>query len=206
MELTIEQIRENSRRFKEIFTANVINKGIQGGDKFLDYLENETDFFTAPASTRYHLCCEGGLCQHSLNVYKELIHQVSAIGEDKIETGRADKMASYTIVALLHDICKVDFYKVSKRNKKDEATGKWYSVPYYEVDEKDCVGYHGPKSQLIISEYIKLTKEESVAIMNHMGPFDRPSGDYSLTNAYSMYPFALITFFADMAASNIDET
>ena len=161
-------------------------KGInrEGMDKLIEFLES-SDFFKAPASTRYHGAWEGGLLEHSMKVYEIL----------KTKTQDSD---SVKIVALLHDICKVNFYKTDFRNVKNN--GVWEQVPYYTVEDTIPYG-HGEKSVMMISEFIKLTSEEKYAIRWHMG-FTEPKELYgTLGQAYKKYPLALLTFEADLEAT-----
>ena len=103
------------------------------------------------------------------------------------------------IVALLHDICKVNFYKVDYRNAKNEL-GVWEKVPYYTVEDTIPYG-HGEKSVMMITEYIKLTPEEKYAIRWHMG-LSEPKELYgTMSIAFSKYPLALILFEADLEAT-----
>ena len=128
----------------------------------LEYIRR-SDFYTAPASTHYHLSCEGGLLQHSLNVLDALRGLLMKEPDGKDEAGNpkvkyhyvvADKFVatfpqdSVIITALLHDICKTFFYTTSTRNAKNEKTGKWEKVPYYTVEDKMPLG-HGSKSAMI---------------------------------------------------------
>lgn len=163
-----------------------------GIENLLEFLE-KTDFYTAPASTKFHNSFEGGLLQHSLNVYEALQTLVgNKWNEDTIR-----------IVALLHDICKVNLYKVDYRNKKDE-TGQWVKEPYYTTDDLMPLG-HGEKSVMIISEFIKLTKEELYAIRWHMGGYE-PKENYNyIAKAYEKYPLAVYTHMADLMATYILE-
>lgn len=134
--------------FTDIFTTHIKR---QGSDKMLEYLTN-SDFFTAPASARFHLAEEGGLCQHSINVYKRLLKLVQDEYGAEYRTVVSDE--TIAICGLLHDVCKVNFYSVDYRNSKEN--GVWVKVPYYKVDEKFPYG-HGEKSVFIISQYIRLT-------------------------------------------------
>jgi len=161
-------------------------KGIdrEGMDKLIEFLES-SDFFEAPASTRYHGAWKGGLLEHSMKVYEIL--------KTKVEDSDTVK-----IVALLHDICKVNFYKTDYRNAK--VNGVWEQVPYYTVDDTIPYG-HGEKSVMMISEYIKLTPEEKYAIRWHMG-FTEPKELYgTISMAYKKYPIALYTHEADLEAT-----
>ena len=129
-------------------------------------MQNRSDFFTAPASTRYHGACEGGLLAHSLNVYDCL---VDILNRPRVKElyGIEYSDESIAIAALMHDVCKVNFYKTSFRNAKDE-NGKWVSVPYYTIEDNLPYG-HGEKSVYIVSGYMRLTRDEAFAIRYHMG-------------------------------------
>ena len=155
----------------------------------------ESDFFTAPASTRFHGSHEGGLCEHSLNVWKQMVRLLKAYPEIKT-TGE-----TVAVVALLHDVCKVGLYKVDYRNAKNEA-GKWEKVPYYAHDEQFSYGNHGGKSVYLVNKHIKLTDEEAVAIQCHMGNED---GKYSTSDAYRQFPLAWLLHVADEASTYLDD-
>ena len=157
----------------------------EGMDKLIEFLER-TDFFEAPASTRFHGCFKGGLLEHSMKVYEIL----------KTKTEDSD---SVKIIALLHDVCKANFYKVDYRNAKNEQ-GVWEKVPYYTVDDTIPYG-HGEKSVMMISEFIKLTPEERYAIRWHMG-FTEPKELYGTIGiAYKKYQIALLVHEADLEAT-----
>ena len=161
-----------------------------GLEDFIKFLEN-TDFFTAPASTRFHGSYEGGLLEHSLNVYKLLCEKVKNC---PVEINVSQD--SLIIIGLLHDICKANFYKVDYRNAKN-SLGVWEKVPYYTIDDTIPYG-HGEKSVMMLSEYIKLTVEEKYCIRWHMG-FTEPKELYNtLGQAYKKYPLALLTHEADL--------
>ena len=121
-----------------------------GSEKLLDWLDKKTDFFTAPASTRFHGACEGGLCMHSLNVYHAL-HDTFFTEGDSEET--------FAICALLHDLCKANYYKAGTRNVKNDVTGQWEKVPSYSVEDLFPYG-HGEKSVFLIERFMKLKIEE----------------------------------------------
>ena len=165
----------------------------EGMDNLISFIE-KTDFFKAPASTRFHGSREGGLLEHSLKVYEILKHKVENCIE-KIEVSED----TLKIVALLHDICKANFYKVDYRNAKN-SFGEWEKVPYYTVEDTIPYG-HGEKSVMMLTEYIKLTSEEKYAIRWHMG-FTEPKEVYTtLGLAYQKYPLALLLFEADLEAT-----
>lgn len=169
-------------------------------DKLIYWLE-ATDFFTAPASTRFHGAHSGGLAEHSAHVYNCLMNLDSTYYFNPMNFERD----SIIICSLLHDVCKINFYKESTRNTKDE-NGKWIQVPFYEVEDKDPYG-HGEKSVMLIEQFIKLTTEEKYAIRWHMGGFDESvkGGSYAIGKAYEKYPFALAMHMADMMATYILE-
>ncbi len=170
----------------------------EGAEKLLEYLDSPaSDFFTAPASTRYHGSREGGLCEHSINVYKCLKNYL-ARPEVQAEYGLSYDEETIAIAALLHDICKVNCYKVSQRNVKG-PDGKWQSVPYYEFDDQLPYG-HGEKSVYIASGYMRLTREEAFAIRYHMG-FSTEMDARNVGNAFAAYPLAIALYISDMEAT-----
>ena len=183
-------------RFLEIYNEKITR---EGADKLLDFLLNGSDFFTAPASTRYHGAHEGGLVEHSLNVYDCLADMASRL-KDRYGIEYSDE--SIAIAGLLHDICKVNFYKTSYRNVKDE-TGRWQSVPYYTIEDTLPYG-HGEKSAYIVSAYIRLTRDEAFAIRYHMG-FSGTEDPGNVGRALEMFPLAYATCCADMEAAFLME-
>ena len=169
----------------------------QGSQKLLDYLTSDaSDFFTAPSSTRFHGSYEGGLVQHSLNVYYCLVDYL-ARPRTKELYGMDYSEESVALVALLHDICKLNFYTVDYRNTK--INGKWESVPYYRIEDNLPYG-HGEKSVYIISSYMRLSREEAFAIRYHMG-FSGIEDKNTIGRALEMFPLALALNVADMEAS-----
>lgn len=181
-----------------------------GMDKLLEYIQ-KSDFYTAPASTKYHLAAPGGLLQHSLNVLDALrgllIRDIT--GEKWLYTVGGTTVAtipedSVTVMALLHDICKTHFYGTSTRNQKNDATGKWEKVPYYTVEDKMPLG-HGPKSAMIIKQYTTLTTMEMYAIWHHMGMTGDYENDTAVGKSMEMYPAVLALHTADMMASRFME-
>lgn len=194
-----DRVNENRNRFIEIYRTYIKR---EGADRLLAYLE-KSDFFTAPSSTRFHCSYEGGLCEHSLNVYDCLKDYLSRdFVRNRYNLNPSEEKIA--IVALLHDLCKVNTYVVSMRNKKDE-NGQWVQVPFYEFKEKFNYGSHGGKSIFIIQEFMKLDPDEQVAINCHMGAYDRMPGDFSLNNAYAQFPLALALHIADVESTVILE-
>lgn len=191
-------------KFLEIYRKNITRPG---ADKLLAWLET-TDFFTAPASTRFHLSRPGGLVDHSVHVYERLDNLVtdeegypgSTFGEDFTISDE-----TIAICGLLHDICKANFYTVEMRNRKNEQ-GQWEKYPFYVVNDQLPYG-HGEKSVYIISGFMKLTREEAMAIRWHMGFSDNDfkAGGFSVGNAFEKFPLALLTHMADLQATYMDE-
>lgn len=181
-----------------------------GMDKLLAYIR-KSDFYSAPASTRYHLSCEGGLLQHSLNVLDALRGlMLWNITEHKWSYSCANKFLTYipdesvTIMALLHDLCKTHYYKASTRNVKNEQTGKWEKAPFYTVEDKMPLG-HGAKSAMLAMQFIKLTNTEMYAIWHHMG-FTEQGADFgTVGRAMELHPAVLALHTADMMASKFME-
>ena len=194
----MENLVDCKQEFIEIFKNNIKR---EGADKLLDYLTNGSDFFTAPASGRRHSSFEGGLCVHSVNVYKRYKNLI------KLEYGEnyAEKISdeSVAIIALLHDLCKVNTYTVDYRNQKVE--GQWIQVPYFAYNNSLPYG-HGEKSVYIISGFMRLTREEAMAINWHMAGFDpRSQVTSDLQDAYNMFPTAVLFHMADLSATYLDE-
>ena len=184
---------------REEFIA-VYQENIQrrGADRLLEWLDSDaSDFFTAPSSTRFHGAYEGGLVEHSLNVYECL--------KDYLNRPRTKELygMDYTpetiaVTALLHDICKVGFYAVDYRNAKNEQ-GVWEKVTYYTV--RDTLPYgHGEKSVYMIQSFMRLTRDEAFAIRYHMG-FSGNEDKNSVGRALEMFPLALAVNVADMEAT-----
>ena len=166
-----------------------------GVDKLVEYLEH-SDFFSCPASAKYHLAHQGGLLEHSLNVYDEMCRLLEVYPEIKTNE------ESVILAALFHDLCKVNLYVTEKRNRKNSA-GQWESYDAYTYDEKFHYGGHGSKSVFILQNYIRLTAEEAVAINCHMGCWD---GNKDVGAAYEQFPFAWLLHVADESATYIKES
>jgi hypothetical protein len=179
-----------------------------GVHEYLAWLYEETDFYRAPASANGHGNYEGGLLEHSIEVFYNLISL----------TGRAPIILpqdSIKIIGLCHDVCKANFYKQSYKQQKQVGpdgeeliglNGKavWHTVPYFTIDDKEPLG-HGEKSVIIMQRFIKLAPEELMAIRWHMGGFDDTAqtyaGSLALRKAFETYPIAALTHFADHFAS-----
>ncbi len=192
------------------FESEMAKVSRPGVDKLMEYIR-KSDFYTAPASTKYHLACEGGLLQHSLNVLDALRGLMTyREADDRWEYMTAGKRIAIVsddtliVMALLHDICKTHFYGVATRNVKNEKTGKWEKAPFYTVEDKMPLG-HGAKSAMIIKQYMELTSMETYAIWWHMGFNGNMENDTCVGLAIEKYPMVLALQTADMQASKIME-
>lgn len=193
----MEIIEQNKQKFLELAKNNIKRDGI---DELLDYLQ-KSDFFTAPASTRFHSSFEGGLCAHSLNVYERFTKLLQ--GEYGENWQDFLSLESATIIALFHDLCKVDTYVTEYRNVKED--GVWVQKPFYAVQDKLPYG-HGEKSVYIVNGFLRLTREEAMCINWHMGEYDmRAKAGVSLSDIYYKYPHAFLIHIADNMATYLDE-
>jgi hypothetical protein len=184
----------SKEKFWEIYDRYIT----RDGSKDLKEWILSTDFETAPASTRFHGSYEGGLIEHSVHVWEELVRLLKAYPE--IQTNGE----TVAIIALLHDCCKLNFYAQELRNVKVGNT--WTKQPFYTVKEEFAFGGHGSKSVFLIQQFMKLTSEEAVAVNNHMGSWDRSPSDYGVGNAFEAYPLAWLLHVADESATYIRES
>ena len=179
---------------------NLLNNTERTGmPRLIKYLE-ESDFFVAPASTRFHGNYEGGLAEHSLNVYeifkRKNIEYDFGLSEDTMK-----------IAALLHDVCKINFYTVYDKNVNIAGAGekpKWVKQPAYGVNDLIPIG-HGEKSVIILQQFMKLTKEETILIRWHMGGYEPKENYNNVSAAWNMYKSAVALHTADLEASYILE-
>jgi len=213
----------DKKRFLELYNEHILPR--PGADSLLTWLEG-TSFFDDPASTRYHLSEEGGLVKHSLNVFDRLLFLVQCEKRRPVDSGCAQiTWQSIAICGLLHDICKVGCYKLSPRNvktydpekvaaadnwqRKHDKNGDfiWETVMEYKFEDPFPFG-HGEKSVRLITNHMKLTDEEAMAIRWHMGFTDMSyqGGDKGVGKVFEMYSLALLTHLADLQASYLDET
>ena len=202
------------------FENLLLGTGREGMDRLVNYIKNSTDFYVAPASTRFHLACEGGLLQHSLNVYECLQAKRNSPVWAKVLENTPDD--SLIIVALLHDLCKANFYVESSKNQKTydpvkvaaaekwqvkhDAQGDfiWESVKTYQIDDKLPLG-HGEKSVMLAQEFTHLHMPEVMAIRWHMGFTEEKSQYASVGDAMEKYPLVLAMHEADLEASKLLE-
>ena len=216
----------NKERFEELMNMAAERPG---WSNLMNYIQ-KSDFYTAPASSRFHLSCEGGLLQHSLNVYDALTGRLTYVVEtDEMvlqisgHTVATFKKETLAITALLHDLCKTNFYTVEYRNQKTydkEKVAKanpyqvkkdnggqfiWEQAPFYAINDKNPYG-HGEKSVMMIEEFMKLTMEERYAIRWHMGMANVNNNDLQSFNAScEKYPLVLLLHNADQEASHFME-
>ena len=177
--------------FIQIYNESITRRG---ASELLEWIQ-KTDFFTAPASTKYHCACENGLVMHSVSVFRTMV--------EKHFEEESDSMESFAICALLHDLCKAQFYKVSSRNVKNEETGQWEKVPFYAIEDTFPYG-HGEKSVFLIERFMRLKLDEAMAIRWHMGGFDDNNGMY-VSKAYDKYPLAVKLHLADLESTYLRE-
>lgn len=190
-EFSISDLELESNKNKIIELLKSTNR--PGMDRLVDWL-CKTDFFTAPASTKYHLHCKGGLAKHSLNVYDRL--------KAKADSGLVElKPDTIIITTLLHDLCKVNFYTLQKRNRKID--GQWMEVEEWGVDDKFPVG-HGEKSCYLIQSCIRLSPEEYAMIRLHMGR-ESDKGNDPFSSAAAIYPGVAAIHTSDLEAAFIIE-
>ena len=201
-----EQTNANIERFESLLRSTER----AGMDNLMEFIR-KSDFYTAPASTRYHSCHEGGLLEHTLNVYDRLVSKFNdELWKDKVDVGSD----SLIIAALLHDLCKCYFYGTELKNKieysdrgtKSDSNGRfdWVTVPSYIVDDKIPYG-HGEKSVMMIEEYIKLKPIERYAIRWHMG-FSEPKENWNtLGTAMRKYPLILALHMSDLESTYLLE-
>lgn len=191
----------NVKRFKKIVTENIERDGIEN---LMEWLEHETDFFSAPASTRYHGSYEGGLVEHSLNVYDRLVWEMeNTVGAGWQEIYSPEAVA---IVALFHDLCKIDRYVITEKWRKDE-NGDWEAYEAYEYNKEKAEMGHGAQSVFYLQKFIQLTEFEAQAIFWHMGAYDlSPYASLAAcSETFKWNPLAFLTHRADMAATYVTE-
>ena len=179
------------QKFKELYKEHIKR---DGADKLYEWL-NRSDFYEAPASTRYHGSHPGGLVEHSVNVYNRLKHLVEVCWPG----GEKPNGETIAIVSLLHDLCKANFYGIEMRNRKNEQ-GQWEKYPFYIVDDKLPLG-HGEKSVIMLQNFMRLSMNEIYAIRFHMGDYS----DQNTIKAFDICPLALLLHQADEQASTFDE-
>lgn len=195
----------------EIFESLLRMTEREGVEDLISFLK-KSDFYTAPASTRFHSCHEGGLLEHTLNVCECALNKLdNPVWQESLKNVTTKNVL---IAALLHDVCKTYFYGTELKNKKIYSdTGKkidsngrydWETVPCYTVDDKIPYG-HGEKSVMMVETYIKLEPVERYAIRWHMG-FTEPKENWNyFTGAIRLHPFVLALNMSDLEATYLLE-
>lgn len=205
-------LAKNKQEFEELARKYIKRDGLE---KVLAWLDT-TDFFTAPASTKYHLAVEGGLCQHSLNVYHRMValcnfHFNKEEADDNIYNGPnidvdgAFNMENIALVALFHDICKANCYVKDFKNVK--VDGKWVQEEYWKWDEQFVYG-HGSKSVYMLQQFMRLYIDEAQAIRFHMGGREDTLSEMYERQAAMVFdksPFAVLLHLADLMSSYLLE-
>ena len=192
--------KEELEEQKEMILDLLRSTERDGIDKLADYLSDSTDFFTAPASTRFHNNFSGGLAQHCLNVYENFKSLLEIKGIEMSED-------SIIICALLHDLCKCNTYVVETRNRKNEQ-GQWEKYNIWATNKDlDIPLPHSSRSIAIIRKFIKLSIKEELTIFYHMGPYGGEDYEYRnmLKAANEKYPQTVLFYVADTIASYLDE-
>ena len=192
--------KEELEEQKEMILDLLRSTERDGIDKLADYLSDSTDFFTAPASTRFHNNFSGGLAQHCLNVYENFKSLLEIKGVEMSED-------SIIICALLHDLCKCNTYVVETRNRKNEQ-GQWEKYNIWATNKDvDSPLPHSSRSIAIIRKFIKLSIKEELTIFYHMGPYGGEDYEYRnmLKAANEKYPQTVLFYVADTIASYLDE-
>ena len=177
---------------------------IVGNNKLMDYLEE--NFFSAPASTKYHGAYEGGLYDHSKQVFLRL----KELTENNNIEWRRDE--SPFIIGMFHDLCKCDQYKWVDDDMVELSLGEYNLMVkgeikpkgHYEYNTRTFLKGHGTKSVMLLSQFINLTEEEMLCIRYHMGAYETDDWD-EWDRAIKKYPNVLWTHMADMLASKVDD-
>ena len=203
-------LQKNKERFEELVKKYIKRDGVE---KLLNWLEKKSDFYSAPASTKYHLAVEGGLVQHSLNVFDQLVKLcnchyaksecLSPMIDATTIYGKEGDYLAFTIeqiavVALFHDICKANCYVKDFKNVK--VNGKWEQQEYWKWDEKFVYPGHGAKSVYIVQQFMRLSIPEAQAIATHMGAAGNPLDELKckyFASVFEELPLAVLLNVAD---------
>ena len=221
--LTATEIEANKNKYCNLFKDLIIPEYGDSARALLEWIA-QTDFFEAPASTRYHNSFKGGLCDHSLNVYNRLIKNLEAeYGKDfcKNEIYQSEcrlNLGGLALIALCHDLCKCQYYEIAYRNEKEYRSNgskhdekgnfEWVVKEYYTTNPKFNFG-HGSKSVFLVQNFITgISLDEALPIRFHMMGREYPGRDFSEDEAFSsMNEFPLVLFLAtaDLQATYLDE-
>ena len=195
-------INNNYEMYKYFVKTYIKRDGV---DNFLEWLDT-TDAIEAPCSTKYHLSCKGGLIQHNLNVFSRLIKFL----KDEYGDNCPYNQEQIAIVALLHDLSKINNYVFGTKNIKNDVTGQWEKQDcIFTKDENDrfFYGTHSETSLYIAKRFFNLTYDEEIAILYHMGGLDYSEAEVSrnVYTAFRKVPLAYYLHLADFTATIMDE-
>lgn len=209
--LSKEQIQSNKKEFIDLI--NSINREFDK-EKLINWLENESDFFTAPAAARYHCPYEGGLCEHALDVYYTLknlnygyMPELTVTVEEAEQGIHKYKYDEDTIkiVGLLHDISKANYYEMCARNVKDKS-GNWQQVLEYRArDDRFVYGSDEQNTEFMVSAFIPLTLDEKAALLHKSGGTAFDSTQENIPAIFDKYQLAVLLHCADMLSCYILE-
>ena len=196
-ELTKAKAAEERKELQDKIIERLRSIKRDGIEDLITYLLEKTDYFIAPASTKFHSNFDGGLAFHSNNVVELLIQK-----NEQYKLGLS--LDTIYLTGYLHDLCKCNIYEKTMRLKKDEMTGKWIGYASYEINENVPLG-HGEKSVILLQQFVKLSLEECLMIRWHMGAYI-PKEDYRDYNkAIELYKSVLAFSNADAEASHFLE-
>ena len=196
-ELTKAKAAEERKELQDKIIERLRSIKRDGIEDLITYLLERTDYFIAPASTKFHSNFDGGLAFHSNNVVELLIQK-----NEQYKLGLS--LDTFYLTGYLHDLCKCNIYEKTMRLKKDEMTGKWIGYESYEINENVPLG-HGEKSVILLQQFVKLSLEECLMIRWHMGAYI-PKEDYRDYNkAIELYKSVLAFSNADAEASHFLE-
>lgn len=199
-------IQDRGYLFEKILTGAIIMQssdesplypdlGIKRAERCIQWLRN-TDFYNAPASTRFHESEPGGLLKHTLKVLNQ-VYQLFTLPAFNNNV----KLYEAVIVALAHDWCKIGVYESYMKNVKDETTGVWNKVPAYKRKDADIPFGHGIASMYIAQKFFHLNMQQALAIRWHMGRWYVADSDINdLQYSNEKYPLVHLIQFADQLA------
>lgn len=186
-----------SKELKELVFGRLMAIKRDGMKDLVDYIKHKTDYYTAPASIKYHSNYEGGLLIHSHNVVEILKEK-----NERYDLGLSEE--SIFITGYLHDLCKCNLYKKDMKLRKN-VNDRWEAYGLYVIDDEVPLG-HGEKSVILIQQFIKLTLEESLMIRWHMGAYVSKEEQRDLHKAIEKYKSVLAIHIADQEASYMLES
>lgn len=198
--LSKDEMQVNKDKFIELLKT--IKREGADIDKLISQL-NHSDFFYAPSSTKYHGAYPGGLCDHCLCVYHNLI---SLVKNKHLEETISEE--SIVITSLLHDMDKMNKYTTYDKNvPPDDNNPQWHKEQFYKMrDDKSLIyGNHEENSEYMVRQFIPLTRDESVAILHHMGGMSFDSTQQNIGDIFNNYPLSLLLWLSDMLSTYIEK-